>query len=328
MNAGTPPGPPAVTPFVHAPGMETPDHRLAALARAQHGVIGRQQARGCGLSDKQLRARVARGHLEVLGPNSFRVAGSPPDPRGRVLALLLDVGHDARACGPTAAALHGFDGFVLRPPFHVLIPHRVGTTRPGHRVHTTTELPLIDRATVGRIPVTAGARTVIDLARSEPTDRLTLALDSGLRDGRFNESLLHRRIVALRGSGRNGIRRLLDVIDGCEVARGGHSWLEREFLRLMADAGLPRPETQVVLARTGTRSVRVDARFPGTPVVVELLGYRFHRTPAQLRGDSERLNALLLDGFVPLQFTYDQVVERPEFVIRDVDRAVRVRSVA
>ena len=50
---------------------------------------------------------------------------------------------------------------------------------------------------------------------------------------------------------------------------------------------------------------------PGTPVVVELLGYRFHRTKQQMARDAERLNALVLDGFTPYQFTYDQVVEPP-----------------
>jgi hypothetical protein len=99
------------------------------------------------------------------------------------------------------------------------------------KVHTTTELDLIDRAKAAGIPATSGARTLIDLARCEPPDRLSVALDSGLRDGLFNEDLLHRRIVALRTKGRYGVPTLLDVIAGVEVTRGGHSWLEREYLR-------------------------------------------------------------------------------------------------
>ena len=45
--------------------------------------------------------------------------------------------------------------------------------------------------------------------------------------------------------------------------------------------------------------------------VVELLGYRFHRTKQQMARDAERLNALVIDGFTPFQFTYDQVVSQP-----------------
>ena len=144
---------------------------------------------------------------------------------------------------------------------------------------------------------------------------MSAAVDSALRDGLASEDLLHRRIAALRAKGRFGVPALLDVLSGREVTRGGHSWLEREFLRLVALSGLPRPRTQQVLSKAGDRLVRVDCRFPGTPVVVELLGYRFHRSRQQMTRDAQRLNALVLDGFTPYQFTYEQVVERPrEFV--------------
>jgi hypothetical protein len=93
--------------------------------------------------------------------------------------------------------------------------------------------------------------------------------------------------------------------------RGGHSWLEREYLRLTIGAGLPRPMTQQVLSRAGNRMVRVDCRYPGSNVMVELLGYRFHRSSAEMRRDAERANALLLDGYSPYQFTYEQLAGTP-----------------
>ncbi len=160
-------------------------------------------------------------------------------------------------------------------------------------------------------------------SRTESPERLTVAFDSGLRDGRFSEALVHRRIVELRSSGRYGMPVLLAAVEGSETIRGGHSWLERRFLALLADAGLPRPETQQVLTKAGDRLVRVDCRFAASPVVVELLGYRFHRTKEQLDRDAVRLNALLTDGFRPYQFTYDQVVQRPGEVLETVQRALQ-----
>ena len=124
------------------------------------------------------------------------------------------------------------------------------------------------------------------------------------------------------------MRTLLDVIDGAEVTRGGHSWLEREYLRIIAAAGLPRPETQVVLSRARDRLVRVDAFFPSTRVVGEVLGYRFHRTRDQMRRDAERMNALVLDGFVPVQHTYEQVVDHADEVVVDLRRALRLDRAA
>ena len=81
-----------------------------------------------------------------------------------------------------------------------------------------------------------------------------------------------------------------------------------------------------MLTRANDRLVRVDCRFPGTPIIIELLGYRFHRTKQQMSRDAERLNALVLDGFTPFQFTYDQVVSQPRVVTATVDLALRRES--
>jgi very-short-patch-repair endonuclease len=146
------------------------------------------------------------------------------------------------------------------------------------------------------------------LAATESSARLTAALDSALRDGGTSEDFAHRRITALRAQGRSGPAQLLRALEGHEITRGGQSWLEREFLRLIDHEGIPRPDTQQVLGRRGDRLIRVDCHFPGTNLVVELLGYRWHRSRMQMQVDSERVNALQLAGFVVLQFTYADVV--------------------
>ncbi|HYN31340.1 MAG TPA: DUF559 domain-containing protein, partial [Ilumatobacteraceae bacterium] len=94
------------------------------------------------------------------------------------------------------------------------------------------------------------------------------------------------------------------------------------YLRLLSDACLPLPTTQAVLTRAGDHLVRVDFRFEGTPVVVEVLGYHSHHTKEQLRRDTERMNALVADGFSPYQFTYDHVVSDPDDVVAVTRRAL------
>ena len=248
--------------------------------------------------------------------------GIPVNHLEALTSLLADIGPDVWACGPTAAALHEFDGFKLAPPFHVLIRRGRHLQRVGHHVHTTDKFELIDQESQWDLPITAPTRTLIDLARCTTPAKLTEALDGAIRDGLVGESFLHRRIADLRGPGRNGVRRLLEVIEGSEISRGGHSWLEREYLRLLGEHGLPKPRTQAVLSRRGDRLIRVDCRFEGTPVVVELLGYRWHRTVAQMSVDAERLNQLILDGFHPFQFTYRQVANDPSFVIATTKAAL------
>jgi hypothetical protein len=298
------------------------ERRLAQLSREQHGAATAGQIGALGISPANRRRDIGTGALERIGVHTYRSTFATPSPMADVAALLLDCGGEAFACGPTAAALHGFDGFRLKPPFHVTVHRGRNVQRAHHHVHTTTQLELIDRATVSGVRALSATRTLIDLARFVGPSALTAALDSALRDGLTAEHFLHRRIVALRSKGRFGIPKLLAVIEGVEVTRGGHSWLERRFLELCAEAGLPAPSTQQVVTRARDRLVRVDCRFDGTPVIVELLGYRWHRTTDQLARDAERLNALVLDGLVPLQFTYDHVTADPDWVVTQVREAL------
>jgi very-short-patch-repair endonuclease len=77
-----------------------------------------------------------------------------------------------------------------------------------------------------------------------------------------------------------------------------------------------------VLGRAGDRLVRVDFRFPNTPVVVEVMGYRYHRTKQQLARDAERMNALVEQGMRPYQFTYEQVMGDTSRMIDTIAAAV------
>jgi hypothetical protein len=198
--------------------------------------------------------------------------------------------------------------------------------RVGAIIHTTNDLPAIDRESILGLPVLSPTRAMIDISRTTSRADLTVALDGALRDGLTTEDHLLRRIFELRGRGRHGLPKLVDVISGCEVTRGGHSWLEREFLACSTRAGLPLPLTQQVLSRAKDRLVRVDCHYPGTRVVVELLGYRWHRTQEQLRRDAERMNALVLDGYLPLQCTTAQLIEDPAYIFDTIRIALSSAS--
>ena len=157
--------------------------RVAANAAGQHGLFTRQQATAGGATRAMLRSRVHSGILDQVGTRTFT---SPLVPRSALYdlrALMLDIGDPVWACGPTAAALERFDGFVLRAPFYLVVLRDRNVRRLGHVVRTTTSLPLIDRGLVQGIAVTSPSRTVIDLARDVDAKILTAALDSALRDG-------------------------------------------------------------------------------------------------------------------------------------------------
>ena len=243
------------------------------------------------------------------------------DHHAALLNLIDDIGGPLWFSGPTAGALLAFEGFRPAPPYHLVTMRDRNVRRVGVVIHTSEQLELLDRETVAGFPVTAPACTLIDLAAIAPRDALTAALDGALRDGLVSEDFLHRRINALRGRGRYGVPTLLAAIEGIEIIRGAHSWLEREFLRLLAASEVVLPIPQQVLGRRGDRLIRVDFRFANTPLVVEVSGYRWHRTGAQMRIDAERMNRLVMDGYVVLQFTYSDIVKRPDHVVSTIAEA-------
>ena len=292
--------------------------RLRAVAEGQLGSFTKAQAKAAGLSDRELRNGVHSRSLDRAGVRTYRSVLTPRSALGDLTALILDIGDPCWVAGPTAGGLHPFDGYRLSRPFHVMVLRGRFLDRVGAVIHTTQDLPPIDREVSHGLPVLSPTRTLIDLARFASASVLTTALDGAIRDGLTDEDHLLRRIFALRGRGRYGLPKLVDVISGSEITRGGHSWLEREFLAKSQLAGLPRPLTQQVLSRAKNRLVRVDCHYPGTRVVVELLGYRWHRTVEQLRRDAERMNALVLDGFLPLQCTTAQLIEDPAWIFDQI----------
>lgn len=299
-----------------------------ADSTGQLGAFTRRQAAHAGVRASELRSQVQSGFLEEFGARTLRPTLIPRSAAAELHAFVIDIGSPCWVCGPTAAALHRFDGYSLRKPYHILVPRGRNISRYGVRVHTSVTIDPIDVEERQGLPVVSPVRTLIDIAGSSDRRRLTEVIDGALRDGLVSEDLLHRRIVALRARGRYGIPRLLDALEGGEITRGGHSWLERRFLQLMADASLPRPRPQQVLTKRGDRLVRVDFHFDlahlPAGLVVEVLGYRWHRTQAQMRVDAERANSLMLAGHPCLQFVYRHVVEDPRSVVDTVRAGLAV----
>ena len=295
--------------------MTTQGRPLRAIATGQRGIFSRRQANAGGVTDAMLRSRIQSGHLNKLGVRTFASPFQPSSPLGQLQALMLDVGDPVWASGTTAAALHGFDGYVLKPPFQLVTSRGRNVRRLGHVIRTSGDLPLIDCCSVQGLAATTPTRTLIDLVRSDPSGPITNAVDSAIRNLGTTEDFLHRRISALRSSGRYGIPRLLAIIEGQEATRGGQSWLERRFLEIVADARLPRADTQVVMSRARDKLVRVDCYFRDRGVVVELLGYRWHRTQLQMVRDAERMNRLALQDIRMVQFTYSHVAADAIYIL-------------
>ena len=142
---------------------------------------------------------------------------------------------------------------------------------------------------------------MLDLCRSLPLAEAVVVVDSALRQAQVTVEEL---TVALRelpaGRGRGQVARALRLMD---PASG--SVLETLCRVLLQQAGLAPTATQFVVRDARGRWIgRVDFAWPHQRLVVEADGFAFHADRASYRDDRRRGNALLLDGWRVLRFSW------------------------
>jgi very-short-patch-repair endonuclease len=261
------------------------------IARMQHGVITRMQLFALGFSDAAVKHRLARGRLRRLYPGVYAVGQLELTQEGEWMAAVLACGDTAALSHDSAAALWGLAKWTTPIDVSVLGQSR---SRQGIVVHRRTALKTTRR---DGIRVTTPAQTLIDVAHGWPQPKLEQAI--GEADLKRIVSLGALRTGATK-AGRSGAA-LRSVIDRATF-RVTQSELEREFLRLVAKARLPLPDTQ---RRFGT--TRVDFYWPEIGLVVETDGGRFHANAIQQTADRKRDQAHLRAGRTPLRLTHGQV---------------------
>jgi hypothetical protein len=95
--------------------------------------------------------------------------------------------------------------------------------------------------------------------------------------------------------------------------------LERRFLRLILDAGLPAP-----LVNHRISAVEADFAWPEYRVIVELDGYEFHR--ARFEADRAKDQRLAAQGHVVVRITWLQLRDEPLKTIALLAQTLAMRS--
>ena len=288
---------------------------VAGWCALQHGVVSADELAGpLGVSRAQLRAWVRGRRLVRVAPRVWRVNGSPVTWEQRLRVGLLSLGRDAVVSHDAAARLHELDR-APRDAVEFTVPRGQRTARITERVHSTRVLPPTDCVRIDGFRATSATRTIIDLARARVSGpRLAAAIDSAIRSGASAPVVIQRRLAALRGPGRWGCRH----IDALLVHAGGHTMLERYFLELLDEYGLPRPRTQVVFRDDKRTLARVDFLFDDYTMVVEVTGRVGHSTPAERARDAQRRNELQDLGVRVFEYTWEHLTRHTEWVGDDM----------
>lgn len=294
------------------------DAAIAEQARTTLGLLTHAQLDALGVSRQRRRTLVSNGVLTPISARVVRHAAVAPSWEQRVLAAVLAAGTGAVASHMSAAGLWRFDG-IARGEVEVTVPRgRQPRAVPGS-VHRTLDLGPADVES-GRIPRTTPTRTICDIAPRLDSARLEAVLDHAELRNQIWRPQLRWRLDGLRRQGRPGIPALVELLDRTEGRPLGDSWLEQEAIRLVTHSGLPWPRVQVKLRkRAGSaRKViaRVDLFWDDVRLVAELAGHGTHATRRDRQTGAERAARLGLERWRLVEFTYEDVVERPHYVVQ------------
>lgn len=212
----------------------------------------------------------------------------------------------------------GLDGFV-GDDIELLVARAQRNRTTNGRVRSSSRpVPASDLQWIGGLRVVRAERLVLDAPLFQFTrGEVENAIDSAIRLRLVGEQRLRTRVIAEHRGSINGGRLLLDAL----VDTGGESRLERMFLRLCREAGLPRPVTQRVYRADRRTIARVDAEFPGG-LIVEVAGHGAHATRQQRARDAERQVELTVRGKRWMAFTYEHVRDRPTWVASQLWQAL------
>jgi hypothetical protein len=265
-----------------------PDVRVARLAADEWGVLSLDELLGCGLSKPGIARRVRTGRLHWRYQRVYAVGHPSLTLQGQFLAAV-------KACGPGAVLSH-FSAAALwemadwdQRAFEVTVRDTTTRLHPGIRVHRTRYLDPVDTRIQRGVPVTAPARTALDLCSVLAYQAARRAVRQGL--GPLKLFTIPKLLeIADRQGRRPGALRLKRII---ATAAPTASVLEDVVLDLILKAGLPKPEINTPLW-IGGRKVIPDFRWPQWKLIVEADGRTWHGDPIAREDDAER-QALLED---------------------------------
>ena len=274
------------------------------LASAQHGVIARRQLLGLGFGRHAIQHRLKTGRLHLLSSGVYAVGRPGLTQHGRWMAAVLSCGTEAMLSHGSAAALWGI-GREWRM-IEVSVRGPWARRRDGLLVRRRPTLADRDVTERDGVPVTGVVQTLVDLATIHKQPALERAVNEADRLDLIHPPALRRELEAHRCE--PGVKPLRDMLDR-RTFRLNRSELERIFLPLAAEVGLPLP-----LTKRWVNGFEVDFYWPDLGFVVETDGLRFHLTPAEQAHDRLRDQAHTAAGMTQLRFTHEQVYYEPEHV--------------
>ncbi len=195
-------------------------------------------------------------------------------------------------------------------------------------VHECADLWRSTPRLVDGIATTGPLRLAVDLGSVVSFDNYRRAMGTVRRVHGVDWPSLDRIYRQHSVQGRNGCGALRDLLERHLGAAGApDEVVEARCADLLVAAGLPVPEHQVEVVRPDGLRARFDLAYPSLRVGIETDG-RIHGEEEVRQADAARRNQLQLLGWVVLHFTWEDVVHRPQEVVRTVRAALQRAATA
>ncbi len=283
------------------------------LAERQHGVIARWELLELGFTARQVDARTETARLHRIHRGVYEVGHARLSERGRLLAAALAAGRPAILSHGSAGNLHG-DIPLGRIP-EVTAPD-ARRSPPGIKRYGNILTPSEVMSKNG-LPLTAPARTILDLAAILPLGQLERVVAKAIHRHRVSESGLRALLEA--HPCRRGVESLRAVLASGNGARGEtRSSLEDLFLPFLDLYGLPRPLLNVAIEVDGRPPMVVDCMWRRQRLIAELDSREHHGDWVTQRADRARDRALASAGWRTTRITYGDLAQHPASLAADL----------
>jgi hypothetical protein len=188
-------------------------------------------------------------------------------------------------------------------------------SRDGLAIHARRS---IQRIWHKRLPVTTVPQTLLDVAAGAPVDTVRYML----AEADYHRLTDLEAVRQILGRGKPGSSTLRHAIESHnpDLART-KSPVEREFLGLCEESGVPRPLVNVRVC-----GFRVDCYWPEHRLVVELDGAKGHGTERQVARDHGRDLTLRAAGIAVRRYARRQIRQQRMLVLADLWAALSQRD--
>jgi predicted transcriptional regulator of viral defense system len=307
------------TPALHYASMGW--RELAADAAEHYGVVDLSHAL-THVSEEQVRYAVRECRLEPIFPKTgtYRFNGTPEFWEQLLFAASLASG--GYSSHKSAARVWGIS-YVPAQRIELLVPEHQVVRLEGVRAHRSNRIPPHHVTTYAGIPITTGARTLIDLSAVVGDATLERAIDDALRRNVTTVRELHACFNELAGRGRRRIAHLRPLLEARVPGfHPGANSAELRVVHWVVEAGLPKPVQQVWVVAGGNRYC-LDFAYPWWKVGWEWDGWEDHGLRRAFSYDRGRRNDLELAGWLMLQFTPDM---SRRLIVHQVRKAIEQRT--